>query len=77
MGRFHRRLVYFLLSATNTLARTNTLAYYGIRKLRIRSVFIVQAPGNNPDPTSFFPSLKAIKQFHNDTRYITLFRNQW
>ncbi len=35
----------FLLSVTNTLVLTNTLAYYGIRRLRIRNVFIVQAPG--------------------------------
>jgi hypothetical protein len=32
----------FLLSVTNTLVLTNTLAYYGIR-----NVFIVQAPGSN------------------------------
>jgi hypothetical protein len=30
------------LSVTNTLVLTNTLAYYGIRRLRIRNVFIVQ-----------------------------------
>jgi hypothetical protein len=35
----------FLLSVTNTLVLTNTLAYYGIRRLRIGNVFIVQAPG--------------------------------
>ncbi len=35
----------FLLSVTNTLGLTNTLAYYGMRRLQIRNVFIVQAPG--------------------------------
>jgi hypothetical protein len=30
---------------TNMLAWTNTLAYYGIRKLRFRNVFVVQATG--------------------------------
>jgi hypothetical protein len=35
----------FLLSVTNTLVLTNTLTYYGIHRLRIRNVFIVQAPG--------------------------------
>ncbi len=34
----------FLLSVTNTLVLTNTLAYYGICRLQIRNVFIVQAP---------------------------------
>ncbi len=34
------------LAWTNTLALTNALAYYGIRKLRIPNVFIVQAPGS-------------------------------
>ncbi len=34
---------------TNTLALTNALAYYGIRKLRIRNVLIVQAPGHKQD----------------------------
>jgi hypothetical protein len=37
----------FLLSVTNTLILTNTIAYYGIRRLRIRHVLIVQAPGAN------------------------------
>jgi hypothetical protein len=43
--------VSFLLSVTSTLARSNLLAltspvaYYGISKLRVRSVFILQAPG--------------------------------
>ncbi len=49
MGRFRSMLVAFQLSVINTilynmLAWTNTLAYYRISKLRIRSVFIVQAP---------------------------------
>jgi len=44
--RFRSKLVVAsLLSVTNMLAWTNTLAYYGIRKLRIRNIFIVQAPG--------------------------------
>ncbi len=38
------KLVFFLWSVTNTLVLTNTLAYYGIRRLRIHNVFIVQAP---------------------------------
>jgi hypothetical protein len=34
-----------ILSITDTLSiMTNTLAYYGIRTLRIRNVFIIQAP---------------------------------
>jgi hypothetical protein len=37
------------LSVINTLARSNTtlekLSYYGIRKLRVPTAFIVQAPG--------------------------------
>ncbi len=45
IARLHSKLVPFILSVTNTLAKTNTLAYYGFLKLRIRSVFIVQAPG--------------------------------
>jgi len=51
MAIFCSKLVSFLLVVTNTLAWTNILpctnklAYYGIRKLRVRSVFIVQAPG--------------------------------
>jgi hypothetical protein len=32
------------LSDTNTLVLINTLAYYRIRRLQIRNVFIVQAP---------------------------------
>jgi hypothetical protein len=36
----------FLLSVTNTLVLTNTLAYYGICRLQICNVFIVQAPGH-------------------------------
>jgi hypothetical protein len=35
----------FLLSVTNTLVLTNTLSYYRIRRLQIRNVFVVQAPG--------------------------------
>jgi hypothetical protein len=40
------KLVPFLLPVTFTGLdkHTNTLAYYGIRKLRIRNVFIVQTP---------------------------------
>jgi hypothetical protein len=45
MARFLSKLVYFILSVTNTLARTYTLAYFRIHKLQIRIVFIVQAPG--------------------------------
>ncbi len=44
MARFRYKLVPFILSVTNTLAGENTPAYYGIRKLRVRSVFKVQAP---------------------------------
>ncbi len=47
MTRFRNKLVSFLLWVTNILAWINTLAYYGICKLQIRSVFIVQAAGNN------------------------------
>jgi hypothetical protein len=43
MGIFHRKLVFFLLSITNTPAWTNILAYYGI--LYIRNTFIVQLQG--------------------------------
>jgi hypothetical protein len=35
----------FLLSVTNTIVLTNTLAYCRIRRLQIHNVFIVQAPG--------------------------------
>jgi hypothetical protein len=42
--KFRSKLMLFLLSVTNTLVLTNTLAYYGIRRLRIHNVFIVQAP---------------------------------
>jgi hypothetical protein len=35
----------FLLLVINTLVLTNTLAYYGIRRLQIHNVFIVQTPG--------------------------------
>ncbi len=41
MDTFHCKLVPFLLSVTDTLAWTNTLAYYGIHRLRIRNAFIV------------------------------------
>ncbi len=44
MDIFCSKLVSFLLRATNTLAWTNTLAYYGIRTLQTHHVFIVQAP---------------------------------
>jgi hypothetical protein len=49
MAIFQSKLVSFLLSITNPLfwknilPWTNTLAYYGIRKLQIRSVFYVTA----------------------------------
>ncbi len=42
---FEKKLVPFLLSVTNTRGWTNTLAYYGIRTLRILNVFIIRAPG--------------------------------
>ncbi len=48
MARFRYKLVSFLLLVTNTpvwtrkLARTNTLAHYGIRKLQFCSVFMAQ-----------------------------------
>ncbi len=35
----------FVLPVTNTLVYTNTLAYYGIRRLSVFNVFIVQAHG--------------------------------
>jgi hypothetical protein len=40
----------YLLAWTNTLASTQryTVAYYGVPTLRIRNVFIEQAPGTNP-----------------------------
>ncbi len=31
---------------TNTLTRTNALAYYGVRRLRVRNVVVVHAPGH-------------------------------
>ncbi len=40
---FHSKLVFFLLLVTNTLALTNTLAYYRICTLTVYDVFIVQA----------------------------------
>jgi hypothetical protein len=46
MAKFYSKLVSFLLSVTNILVWTNTLAYYRIRRLRIRNVFIVQAHGH-------------------------------
>ncbi len=42
MDRFRSKLVSFILSAIGNLAWANTLAYYGIRTLWIRNVFIVQ-----------------------------------
>ena len=44
MDRYQSKLVTFVLDKY-TLAWTNTLAYYGVRRLRIHNVFIVQAPG--------------------------------
>ncbi len=44
MARFCSELVSLLMSVTNTITWTNALAYHGIRKLRICSVFIVQGP---------------------------------
>jgi hypothetical protein len=44
MVRFRSKLEASHLSITNTQAWTNTLAYYGIQKLRIRKIFTVQAP---------------------------------
>jgi len=43
-GQISLQASAFLLSVTNTLVLTSTLAYYRIRRLRIRNVFIVQAP---------------------------------
>jgi hypothetical protein len=43
-GQISSQASAFLLSITNTLVLTNTPAYYGICRLRIRNVFIVQAP---------------------------------
>jgi hypothetical protein len=42
IDKFRRKLESFLLSVTNTLAWTNTLAYHGICTLRVRNVFILQ-----------------------------------
>jgi hypothetical protein len=36
MAKFRFKLVSFVMTVTNTLAYANTLAYYGIRKLRVR-----------------------------------------
>ncbi len=36
-GQILKQASAFLLSVTNTLVLTNTLAYYGIRRLRIRN----------------------------------------
>jgi hypothetical protein len=47
-AKFHSKLVSFLFSVTNTLVWTNTLAYCGIRRLRFRNVFIIQAPSACP-----------------------------
>jgi hypothetical protein len=45
VARFCIKLVYFLLSVTNTLAWRYVIAYYGMCKLQICSVFIVQSLG--------------------------------
>jgi hypothetical protein len=50
MDNFCSKIVSFYcrslsLAWTNTLTWTNTLAYYGICKLLICNVFMVQAPG--------------------------------
>jgi hypothetical protein len=46
MDRFFcSKLMYFILTVTSALALTNTLAYYKIRTLQSRNVFIVQALG--------------------------------
>jgi hypothetical protein len=50
MAKFCCMLVSFLLSVTNTLVWTNALAYYGICRLQIHYVFIVQAH----DPKAFY-----------------------
>jgi hypothetical protein len=50
----------FLLSVTNTLVLTNTLAYYGICRLRVRNVFIVQAPGVFVPDKPIQPSLMFV-----------------
>jgi hypothetical protein len=44
-GQISLQASAFLLSVTNTLVLTNTLTYYGIRRLQICYVFIVQALG--------------------------------
>jgi len=44
-GQISPQASAFILSVTNTLVLTNTLAYYGIHRLRIHNVFIVQALG--------------------------------
>jgi hypothetical protein len=43
--RFRNKLVTLALTNTLLLEQTNTLAYYGVRRLRIRNFFKVQAPG--------------------------------
>ncbi len=45
MCRFRRKLVSFILLDKCTLALTNPLAYYEIRTVSIRSVFILQVQG--------------------------------
>ncbi len=45
MDRVRSKLVACILSVTDTRALTNTLAYYKIRTLQTRTVFIVEAPG--------------------------------
>jgi hypothetical protein len=42
MDRLCSKLAPFILSVTNTIALTKTLAYYGIRTSQIHTVFVVQ-----------------------------------
>jgi hypothetical protein len=55
--RFRSKLVPFLLSVTFTGLDKYTLAYYGICKLEICNVFIVQAQGLSWFNTEMVPHL--------------------
>jgi hypothetical protein len=52
--RFRNKLMTLARANIFLFEQTNTIAYYGVRRLRIRNFFIVQAPG----------ALKAMIPFH-------------
>jgi hypothetical protein len=69
MDRFCNKLVSFILSATNTLALTNTPAYSEICTLRNRNDFIVQVLGK------FYtngPWANPIKNFGRNLRIFVI-----